>query len=271
MAGSEPTPRELQAGEVVAERVGGTLESRDGSHAAPGMYDFDIHLPDGRVIALEVTTIADFKVVGFHNLMGDTMWVAPELNTDWWVALPDPEGGQPVIKIKRSKPTMVSALAALEAHGITQLEPDMLDRLELLPESTPPVVREGIKKLSAMGIRLVYSTGQRSDDVAQLLFSAHGSASGNPDQLNDLVLERVEAKREKLAAGEAAEASQRHLFIWLTDSYPDAELAFSTMTPPAPPPIPSIIDVVWLARFAWPIRLWRLRPPGGWELVDAGR
>jgi hypothetical protein len=40
------------------------------------------------------------------------------------------------------------------------------------------------------------------------------------------------------------------------------------LPPPAPPLIPATVDVVWLA---WPIRLWQLRPPGGWEIVETGR
>lgn len=265
MAGREPTPGELQAAALVAEQVGGKEVPRDGVGAPAGMHDFDIQLPGGRCIALEVTAVAHPDVVAFHNLMGDTEWVAPTLQTDWWVALPDPEPGRPAIRVKQTKPEIVSALATLEAHDITQLDPGMLDEWVRLPESTPPAVIEAIGRLGSIGIRFVRSTGQRADDVARLLFSSHGSASSNADQLNDLVAERVEAKQKKLAAAQAPEC---HLFIWLTDSYPDAELAFSTLPPPpAAPPIPPSIDVVWLARWAWPIRLWRLLPAKGWEVV----
>lgn len=88
---------------------------------------------------------------------------------------------------------------------------------------------------------------------------------GNPDQLNALVLDAVRENHAKLVA---AQASERHLFLWLTDTYPDAEWAFSTLPPPPAPSIPSDLDVVWLARYASPIHLWRLRPPDGWEPVD---
>jgi hypothetical protein len=263
VTGHEPTPLELQAAAVVAEHLGGTEQPRDGVGAPPKTHDFDIHLPDGRCIALEVTSIAHPDVVGFHNLMGDTEWMAPALRSDWWVALPDPEGGQPVIRIKRVKRTIVDALKALETHDVALIDPDTLDPIAHLPHSLPAAVRDAIEKLRSTGVTFARCTGTAPDDVARLLFMAHGSATGNPDELNELVVERALAKQEKLVA--ARDAAARHLFIWLTDSYPDAELAFNTLPPPEPPPLPAGIDVVWLARKAWPIRLWRLQPPNEWE------
>jgi hypothetical protein len=257
---------ELHAAAVVAEQLGGTEEMRDGVDAPDGMHDFDINLPDGRSVALEVTAIADPDVVGFHNLMGDTTWIAPGLRTDWWVGLPEPAPGRPAMRVKRQKPTIVSVLRTLEAHEISALEGWTLEPSAPLPCGTPPAVLEAITTLSQIGVLFVRSTGRRPDDAARLLFTSHGSATSNPGQLNDLVTERVQAKHEKLAA---AEASERHLFIWLTDSYPDAEMAFSMLAPPMPPAIPAVLDVIWLATWAWPIRLWRLRPPGGWEVIDA--
>ena len=268
MAGREPDPLELQAAAVVVEYVGGEAVSRDGVDAPSGAHDFDINHPDGRTIALEVTTIADTKLQRFYAIMGDTDWLAPELGTNWSIRLPEPQAGQPIIRPKRRMPTIASALAALESYGISQLEWHTLDPWALLPDSTPPDVREAIVKLRSAGVTSARSTGQKPDEVARLYFGTHGGATGNPDQLNELVVERADVKCEKLAA---AQASERHLFIWLTDSYPDAELAFATLPPPAPPSIPADIDVVWLAGFVGPIRLWRLRPPGGWEIVDDGR
>lgn len=102
--------------------------------------------------------------------------------------------------------------------------------------------------------------------MSRLFFSTHGGAVSNPDKLNALAVEQVEKKYQKLAR--VAEASERHLFVWLTDTYPDAELAFATLPPPAAPSIPPDLDVVWLARYALPIHVWRLGPPDGWEPVD---
>jgi hypothetical protein len=169
-----------------------------------------------------------------------------------------------VIRVKREKSTIVAALAALETHGVSELNRDRLNPWARIPNSTPPAVRETIIKLISVPVTFVRSFGRKRDDVARLFFSAHGGAVSDPDQLNDLVVERVHAKRKKLAA---ANASERHLFVWLSGTYPAAELAFSTLSPPAPPAIPSEVDAVWLAKEGDLNRLWCLRPPRGWEIV----
>ena len=65
------------AAEVVAELLSGSCEPRDGMGAPEGMHDFDVELPDGGRVALEVTTIADHDVVGFHEALADADWAAP--------------------------------------------------------------------------------------------------------------------------------------------------------------------------------------------------
>jgi hypothetical protein len=83
--------------------------------------------------------------------------------------------------------------------------------------------------------------------------------------------EAVEALRvEKLAA---ADGHERHLFVWIRDSYAGAELAMATLPPPASTPLlPEGLDVVWVATKggdpdALYEHLWRLQPTGGWEAI----
>jgi len=71
MAGREPTPEELAAADVIADALGGRWESRDGEDAPPGMHDFDVILPDGRCIALEVTSAIDGAVVALSDAASD--------------------------------------------------------------------------------------------------------------------------------------------------------------------------------------------------------
>lgn len=165
-------------------------------------------------------------------------------------------------------PTIISALAVLEKHGISELDSDVLGRWRPALAGPPDVI-EAMRTLISLEIVFVRSTGRRPDPLAHLTFSTHGSAVGNYDQLNRLVADRAAKKHRKLAA--AASASERHLFVWLTGTYPDAELAFSTLPPPSTAPsIPTSIDVVWLATPSngGPNRMWTLRPPAGWENVD---
>jgi len=110
-----------------------------------------------------------------------------------------------------------------------------------------------------------------SGETPLLLFSGHGGVGGNPEQVNALVEERAGAKAEKLLA---SGADERHLFVWIDSSYPDAELGMATMPPPdTSPSLPAGIDVVWAATGGMTNdlfgRLWRLKPPGGWESITA--
>lgn len=92
--------------------------------------------------------------------------------------------------------------------------------------------------------------------------------SSDPSLLNDLVVDRANKKVEKLRA---ADATERHLFIWMDSTYPSAELAFATLAPPPAPSIPRDIDEVWLVEpTGWPnhVRIWRLRQFGEWEVID---
>jgi hypothetical protein len=84
----------------------------------------------------------------------------------------------------------------------------------------------------------------------------------------DLVAERAEAKVNKLLA---AQADERHLFVWIDSSHAGADLAMPTLPPPAAPPrLPGGFDVVWAAAPGVEIpvqRLWRTIPPYGWEIL----
>ena len=56
MSGRTLTPAERRAGELVASQLGGRAVHRDGERDA---HDFDVELPDGRTVALEVTAAVD--------------------------------------------------------------------------------------------------------------------------------------------------------------------------------------------------------------------
>jgi hypothetical protein len=101
------------------------------------------------------------------------------------------------------------------------------------------------------------------------VFTGHGGAGGNPEQVNMLVWGRAAAKAAKLGAAGGDEA---HLFVWVDGfTYPDAELGMATMGPPqTTPTVPPGIDVAWAATVGsagLAGRPWRLEPPGNWEVI----
>ncbi len=104
--------------------------------------------------------------------------------------------------------------------------------------------------------------------AGQLFLTISAGVSSDPDQLNEIVLERAEAKVKKLRE---TEANERHLIVWMDSSHAEAELAFATLPPPTAPTLPEGIDVLWLAEpTGWPnhVKMWRLRAGGEWEVIE---
>src|SRR5271155_2885845 len=97
------SPDEEAAGNIVAAQVGGTPVARDVLGAQDRTHDLDIELPDGRCIALEVTSPADPELVSMRAAAGKP-WPAPSLSASWWISYVS----RPPVSIK----TMMRGLAA---------------------------------------------------------------------------------------------------------------------------------------------------------------
>jgi hypothetical protein len=108
-----------------------------------------------------------------------------------------------------------------------------------------------------------------------LLSFSHGFSS-DAGRANARVVAAAESNLAKLAA---AEADERHLFVWIDPSQSSAEAAVSLGRPlGAPPTLPPLIDTVWLGTLGLPnfgatafagigvMALWRARPSAAaWE------
>jgi hypothetical protein len=92
------------------------------------------------------------------------------------------------------------------------------------------------------------------------------------------VVAAAESNRSKLAA---ADADERHLFVWMNPSHARAEAAASLgHLGDGPQGLPPEIDRVWLATRGVPnfgaidvagigvLRLWKVRPPGAWQSIS---
>jgi hypothetical protein len=263
MSGTTLDAREREAGTIVAERLGGRLVDRDG---AEGAHDFDVVLPDGRNVALEVTSAADESIESLIRAGVTRQHFAPTLTHDWWLGLPY-DGSVEVSKVRAKAPRH---LAVLEASGRTEVG-GILPAHRRAPANASEHEVRAIEELFSLGVDFARRLGTReAGENAELLVTLHGGSGSDFAALYRLIESRAEAKAPKLIAAGGAE---RHLFVWMRASASDAELAFATLAPPeVPPDLPQGIDVLWLASPAttpgalWG-RLWRLQPPGGWELI----
>jgi hypothetical protein len=259
----------LAAADVVAEALGGRWELRDGEGDPPGMHDFDVILPDGRCIALEVTSAIDGAVVALSDAAfgregRQQRWRARDLANDWIVTIP-----QRPVRVAEMMSAMLPILEVFEEHGHADVDPH-INYAYVSPRSKmPAAVVEAARRMVELGITRARVLAPRAEGDAEMFVTISGGFAGDPGAVNRLVAERAEPKREKLARAKADSASECHLFVWLDGTQPGAELAVAKMPPPPAPEIPSEIDVVWLATppLTTPEKLWRARQSAGWEVL----
>jgi hypothetical protein len=235
------------------------------------MHDFDVNLPDGRCIALEVTGAINEQAVRLSEAAYGTegrerRWPGPGLANDWLIVIP-----QRPIRIARLMREMVPMLTLLEREGLTRVDTSVNPAYRSPAPGTSPEVVEATLQVFNSGVTEARVLWPRLALEAQLFVTITGGFTADIGRVNDLIIERAEPKLEKIVraeAAEAAEAAERHLFVWLDGTQPEAELAVALGPPPATArAVPSRIDVVWLATppLTEPQRLWRVRPPNRWQ------
>jgi hypothetical protein len=267
MAGRDLDPREIAAADLVMSMIGGRAVPKDDADAPEKTVDFLIEdLPNLRTAALEVTSIADPKVVSQLRAAFGRAWSSPDLSLIWAVALSRSDPNQNITRLVK---TMTPLLVMFEQEGETKVEVDYSPRYRPKPAGMKDEMNEARITMFDNGVSRaqVWNTPEQGNH-GEILFMIREGVSSDPGLLNDLVTDRAKKKVEKLRA---TEATERHLFIWMDSTYPSAELAFATLPPPPAPSIPNDVDVVWLVEpTGWPnhVRIWRLRHLGEWEVVN---
>jgi hypothetical protein len=266
VAGREPSNAEVAAAEIVSRSLGGAWESRDGLDAPDGMHDFDITLTDGSCVALEVTSAIGEDAVrlsdaAFGREGRERTWPAPSLANDWLVTIgPKPN------RVAHLIGEVIPLLLVLEQHGMSGVDTRVNPAYHRPTRGTPTEVTEAMSALFRLTVKAAHALNPRPPSQAQVFISISQGLTADRERVNQLVVERAEPKREKLAK---ATAVARHLFVWMDGTQPEAELAMATLSPPASAPaIPPGIDVVWVATppLDQPERVWRAGADG-WEVL----
>lgn len=107
---------EKAAGGIVARQVGGTVVPRDVPGAPDGTHDLDIKMPDGSVIAVEVTSARESKLLSIYATAFGKRWEAPSLSAHWQVAF---ESGK-ALDVPRLAEGVVPHLELLEKRGVME-------------------------------------------------------------------------------------------------------------------------------------------------------
>jgi hypothetical protein len=181
MAGREPAPEELAAADLVAIALGGRWESRDGEDDPPGMHDFDVILPDGRRIALEVTSAINGSVLAlsdaaFGREERQQRWAAPGLADDWIVTIP-----QRPVRVGEMMSAMLPIVKAFEVHGHADVDPH-INYAYVSPRSelAAPVV-EAAQRMVKLGVNRARVLAPRDDGDAEMFVTISGGFAGDPD------------------------------------------------------------------------------------------
>jgi hypothetical protein len=259
---------EVAAGDLVALLIGGRAVATDVPGAPDGTVDFIIEeLPDGRTAALEVTSAADSAVVSQIRAAFGREWSSPDLTHNWMVGLLTRE---PSDNIRALMEQVIPLVVSIEHTGETSVEVHHNDpRYMPRPADRTDAIHQLMLKMHELGVSAIRQWNEPEDGTdGQLFLTISAGVSSDPAQLNDIVVERAEAKVKKLRE---TQADERHLFVWMDSSHAEAELAFSTLPAPKAPTLPGAIDVLWLVEpSGWPnhVRMWRLRAGGDWEVID---
>jgi hypothetical protein len=253
---------EQAAAELVAAHCGRPVRETV-SRGGTGEHDYDLVLEDSSVIALEVTqAIVGAEIAAWKGL-NDPAWSNPQKVTcHWHVSVAKAPS------IKGLKMHLEENLVVLECAGVFAIN---LRHWDGCSSDHSEAVREAAKQIFALGIQRV--TGWPGTDP--LISFGSGTVGVTAPDLVNAALE-VEANKQdntrKLHTAAAA-GSEGHLFVWIDSTKVQASAALSFGFLPEAPDLPPGVTTAWvaLAKEAWDVRqLWRVTPPGPWEVVVGG-
>jgi hypothetical protein len=164
------------------------------------MHDFDVILPDGRCIALEVTSAIDGAVVALSDAAfgregRQPRWAAPGLANDCIVTIP-----QCPVRVAEMMSAMLPIVATFELHGHADVDPH-INYAYVSPRSKLPAPVVGaVRRMVELGVTRARALAPRAGGDAEMFVMISGGSAADPGSVNRLVAERAEPKREKLAS-----------------------------------------------------------------------
>lgn len=236
---------EKHAEQIVGEKTGGLAHTRDVPGAPPGTHDFDVVLPDGRILAVEATLHADpdqFRLYAAIRQYGE--WIFPELTCSWYLIL-DPAA------------TKVRDLHA-EAGVLLSSHPGVLADLD----GFRPRAESRLHQLGVLGVRKLSQLHPPQVVCEPDYFDARDLDPHGGRTITKVIEQLADRKADKLAR---ADADGRHLFVWIDFLQKGAlaDLGYNGI-PRANPRLPASVDVVWIAEAFSPGRVLTYARHNGW-------
>jgi hypothetical protein len=270
----QPAPKEdieLEAAWTVAALVAGRPARRDKQGAPDGTHDFDILLPDGRTIALEVTSSTVGEVVGMWKAIRELDWCIPGLTRSWSAQLQAAgpgKAGTAVRRFHQQAAQWFNILGAEVPYGAGDVIGDAA-KLPLSEKAKEAVAK--LKALGAKGATAVDATVNGGKPAIVVGTVGPGGFIGW-SAVDAAVETALTDNADKLAK---ASADERHLFLWVDNTDNPSYVAMATFSPAGEAPnFKGRADVVWVGLWmngvlGWTNvhSLWKATSGSAWEQI----
>ncbi|MFP4512467.1 MAG: hypothetical protein ACLFRV_05930 [Acidimicrobiales bacterium] len=247
MTRGRPWDNEADGAALVAALLGGAPRRRDADDAPPGTHDFDIELPDGCVVALEITQHAYAAVLAQRSLEAKLDWTFDNLRYDWVVDVREP------CDVKALNREIAEVLSQFEMVGRDR----WLENADSLDEATT-------ETLARLQVRLIYRLSE-AHPATVIVGSAPAGGATSPDLLIGIAEDHAGRDDNIRKLEKVSDAVERHLLIWVHADHHQLTAAMSLgFLPHAAPQLPDAIDVVWIASAYDRPTVWRV-DRSGWS------
>lgn len=232
------TGTECEAAWTVAAIIGGRPQRRDGDGAPDQTHDFDIHVVSDDVIALEVTSSVFGEVAAFWRSLAETTFGIDELRLCWSISVTHPHLGPNTPQVKDLRKYLVAQLLTIEAHlsdGVVDVmwEPEAF----VGTEAAGAIVRLRQLGVNTANPLQVFNSERAQVGVGTGGFHRHLS-------MKQVIENKIADNDKKLAK---AQATQRHLFVWITDTDIGNSVAMALdQLPQDEPDTFGCSDVIWV-------------------------
>ncbi len=269
--GLQPWDEESDAAELVRSKLGASVVRRvDPGGGGEQLHDFDVELPDGDVIAVEVTRDT---VPSHRRVLAEVdrrNWQFRDLRFDWVVDMISP------YDVRSVHGKVASPLVALEAVGVDSAllrHPNALEDAPTADELPEGPARQAGAELYALRARLVYRLSEAETGGGVVIMSEASKASSTAPSVVVELIERHAALDDNLRKlSRAKAASERHLFVWIENSSQQAvaTMAFGFL-PERPPKLPDCVDAAWAVTAYVQARVWQYHRRHGWRDLGTWR
>ena len=249
---------ELDAARIVEGHLGGVSRPRDPGGGAAQLHDFEVVLPDGRIVAVEVTRHTVPEDNAARAAVKRKQWQFGVLRYDWVV---DMIQHYDVREVHRRFPGLLAVVEAAE-----------VETFNLKHRTASGPAEEALLQLRTMGAQLLYRLKEASDGGGRIILGAASVAGSTAADVLVEVAERYANLPDNARKLATAEADECDLFIWVESAHHQAVAAMAfEVLPERVPTLPDHVDAVWLATAYDAPQVWRYVRRLGWQDLGTWR